>query len=248
VVLVHGFGCDQGVWREVAAGLEGVFEVWRYDHLGSGSSDLSAYDPARYGNLNAYAADLVALLERLDLNDCVLIAHSVGATIAALAAVQVRERVGALVLLGASPRYLDDEGYHGGFGREDIDGLLEVMDANFLGWSQTMGPMVMGTPDRPALGAELAETFCRNDPQVARQFAAATFLSDHRDDFAAVRVPTLLLAPRDDVIAPASVGQWLNQAVPDSELQVMDAVGHCPHVSAPQETLTRLLAWLGKPR
>jgi sigma-B regulation protein RsbQ len=245
VVLVHGFGCDQGVWRDVAPGLDVDHEVWRYDHLGSGGSDLTAYDAETYASLGAYAADLVTLLERLDLRDTVLVGHSVGATIAVLAAAQAPDRVGALALIGASPRYLDDDGYTGGFSRDDLDGLLEVMDANFLGWSQHMAPVIMGNGDRPELGQDLAGTFCRNDPVIARQFARATFLSDHRSDFARLRVPSLLLQARDDVISPQTVGEWLHTAVAGSELVLMEATGHCPHVSAPQETVLRLRAWLG---
>lgn len=248
IVLVHGFGCDQGVWREVAPGLETDHEVWRYDHVGSGRSDLGAYDRERYASLHGYAQDLVLLLERLDLVDVVLFGHSVGATIAALAALEVSERVGGLVLLGASPRYLDDEDYVGGFCREDLNGLLEVMDENFLGWSQAIAPVIMGNEDRPELGEELAGTFCRNDPTIARQFARVTFLSDHRPEFQRLAVPTLLLQARQDVIVPESVGSWLRSAIPNSRLTVMAATGHCPHVSAPGETVSSVRRWLGRSR
>jgi sigma-B regulation protein RsbQ len=243
MLFVHGFGCDQNMWRFVAPAFEDRFRVVLIDHGGAGGSAQSAYDPAKYSSLDGYATDVLELCAELDLREVVFVGHSVSAMIGVLAANREPERFAKLVLVGPSPRYLDDDGYVGGFGADDIEELLESLESNYLGWSTAMAPVIMGRPDRPELGAELTESFCRTEPSIARHFARVTFLSDNRADLAAVRVPTLVLQCSSDVIAPLEVGDFVHRAVPDSRLVVMRATGHCPNLSAPEETVAALKAF-----
>ena len=236
VVLVHGFGCDQHMWRHVAPHFEDAFTVVTLDLVGAGASDLSAYDPVRHGSLQGYADDVLEVLRELDLRDVVLVGHSVSATIGVLAVAAEPERFDKLVLVTPSPRYVDDEDYTGGFSEADVAELLDSLDSNYLGWSSAMAPVIMGNPDRPELGAELTASFCRTDPDIARRFARVTFLSDNRADLPRVRVPSLVLQCTDDVIAPVSVGRYVADAIPDARLVLLDATGHCPQLSAPAET------------
>ena len=236
MLFVHGYGCDQHMWRLLTPAFADRYRVVLMDLVGAGGSDLSAYDPVRYGSLQGYADDVLAVCAELGLHDVVLVGHSVSAMIGLLATTAEPERFSALVMVGPSPRYLDDEGYSGGFSRADIEELLESVDANYLGWSTAMAPVIMGRPDRPELGQELTESFCRTDPAIARAFARVTFLSDNRADLAAVRTPTLVLQCTDDVIAPAAVGRYVADQIADARLTVLAATGHCPHLSAPQET------------
>ena len=244
MIFAHGFGCDQHMWRFVAPVFEDDHRVVLFDHVGAGDSDLEAYDPERYGSLEGYAADVVEICEALDLSDAVFVGHSVSSIIGVLAAARAPQRIGKLVLVGPSPRYIDDQGYTGGFSREDIEELLESLDSNFLGWSSTMAPAIMGNPDRPELGAELTESFCRMEPEIASRFARVTFLSDNRADLEAVRVPTLVLQCSDDAIAPRAVGEYVHREIPDSTFVQLTATGHCPNLSAPEETIQAIRAFL----
>lgn len=246
VVLVHGFGCDSAVWRFLLPHLVDRYRVITLDLVGAGRSDPSAYDPARYDSLDGYAADLVELCEALDLEDAVLVGHSVSAMTVVLAARELKPRVTALVLVAPSPRYLDDEadGYRGGFTHADVDALLDTLEANWLGWAEAMAPAIMG-PGHPEMAQELARTFCRIDPHVAAQFAEVTFLSDHRSSLQEVDVPTLVLQCSQDALAPLPVGEYVAAQLPHGSLQVLRATGHCPHMSSPDETAAALHAFLG---
>jgi sigma-B regulation protein RsbQ len=232
------------MWRLVAPAFEHDHCVVLFDHVGAGGSDLRAYDPARHGSLEGYAEDVVELCAALGLRDAVFVGHSVSAMIGVLAAARAPEAIGRLVLVGPSPRYLDDDGYVGGFSPEDVAELLEALEANFLGWSSVMAPMIMGNPDRPELGEELTNTFCRTDPELAAAFARVTFLSDNRADLAGVTVPTLVLQCAEDVIAPDAVGAYVDAAIPGSRLVRMRATGHCPNLSAPEETIAAIRGFL----
>ncbi|MCW2667297.1 MAG: alpha/beta hydrolase fold protein [Frankiales bacterium] len=244
MVFAHGFGCDQGMWRLVAPAFERGHRVVLLDHVGAGGSDLSAYDPARYSRLEGYAADVVEVIEALSAPPVVFVGHSVSAMIGLLAAAERPELFDRLVLVGPSPRYVDDEHYRGGFSQDEIDELLDTMDGNYLGWSQHIAPVVMGVPDRPELGQELASSFCRSDPAIARRFARTTFLSDNRADLARVRTPSLILQCREDAIAPVEVGEYVHRALAGSDLVVLDATGHCPNLSAPDELVAAMKSWL----
>jgi sigma-B regulation protein RsbQ len=245
IVFAHGFGCDQEMWRFVAPDFEVDHRVVLFDHVGSGKSQLSAYDPDKYGSLRGYAADVVEILRELELTDVVFVGHSVSSMIGVLAYHLAPELFGALVMIGPSPRYVDDGDYIGGFSRTDIAGLLDALDANHLGWSAQMAPVIMGNhPDNPELAEELTNSFCRTDPDIARRFARVTFLSDNRADLAAVAVPTLILQCSEDVIAPDVVGRYVHEAIPGSTFTKLGAVGHVPHLSAPEETTAAIRAFL----
>jgi sigma-B regulation protein RsbQ len=236
MVFAHGFGCDQHMWRYVAPRFGDEFRVVLFDHAGAGGSDLSAYDPDRYRSLHAYAEDVLAICSELDLDQVILVGHSVSAMIGVLAAVDEPDRFAKLVLVGPSPRYIDDGEYVGGFSESDISELLDSLESNYLGWSSAMAPVIMGNGDRPELGEELTESFCRTDPQIARQFAGVTFRSDNRADLTKVTTPTLVLQCRQDVIAPVAVGEYVADAIAGARLVVLDATGHCPNLSAPNAT------------
>ena len=244
MIFAHGFGCDQNMWRYVAPEFERDHRVVLFDHVGAGGSDLGAYDAERHGALAGYAEDVVEIAAALDLADAIFVGHSVSAMIGVLAAERAPERIGRLVLVGPSPRYIDDEGYRGGFSRADIEELLDSMDANFLGWSTAMAPAIMGNAERPELGEELTESFCRTDPDIAARFARVTFLSDNRADLATVTAPTLVLQCSDDVIAPDAVGRYVHERIPNSVFVQLEATGHCPNLSAPRETVEAIRAFV----
>ena len=245
MVFAHGFGCDQHMWRFVAPAFEDRYRTVLFDYVGAGESDASAYDPDRYAMLDGYARDVLDVVEALDLTDVVFVGHSVSAMVGVLAANAAPERFGALVLIGPSPRYIDEGEYRGGFTEADIESLLSSLDSNYLGWSSAMAPVIMGNADRPELGAELTSSFCRADPDIQRRFARATFLSDNRDDLARVRIPTLVLQCSDDVIAPDVVGEYVHGRIDGSRLVRLRATGHCPNLSAPAETIDAITAFLG---
>jgi sigma-B regulation protein RsbQ len=244
MLLAHGFGCDQNMWRHIAPHFAEKYRVYLFDHVGAGGSDPAAYDEKRHADLNGYAQDVLEICAAFDLSDVVFVGHSVSSMIGVLAARAAPERFGALVLIGPSPRYLDAEGYVGGFTPADIEDLLRSLESNYLGWSAAMAPAIMGRPDEPALGAELTESFCRTDPEMARRFARVTFLSDNRADLAGVEVPTLVLQCSDDVIAPLPVGRFVADAMPRATLHVLAARGHCPNLSAPDETIEAIERFL----
>ena len=246
MMFAHGYGCDQNMWRLIVPAFEDTYRLVLFDHVGNGKSDLSTYDDARYSTLDGYADDVLEILHDHDLWDIIFVGHSVSAMIGVLAANKEPERFAKLVLVGPSPRYINEpaEGYVGGFGRADIDSLLESLDSNYLGWSSQIAPVIMGNPDRAELGEELTNSFCRTDPEISKKFARATFLADNRDDLLKLRTPSLILQCSDDVIAPAVVGEYVHQHTAGSTLVHMNATGHCPHLSAPEETVSAMKAWL----
>jgi sigma-B regulation protein RsbQ len=236
VMLVHGFGCDQNLWRLVVDCLKPDFRLMLIDLVGAGSSDPAAWDPEKYSSLAGHAADILEIATDLDLHDLIFVGHSVSAMIGALASIADPSRFSKLVMVAPSPCYLNDGDYRGGFSEADIDELLESLEQNYLGWSRAMAPVIMGTPERPELQDELAESFCRTDPDCARVFAHATFLSDNRADLPRISLPTLVIECATDAIAPRAVGAYVAGHIPDSRLVTLDATGHCPHVSAPAAT------------
>lgn len=244
IMLVHGFGCDQNIWRYITAGLLANYRLVLLDQVGSGNSSLAAYDPAKYASLDGYAADIIDICHQLDLHDIILVGHSVGAMISVLSVIQNPDLFTKLVLIGPSPCYLNDENYLGGFDRADIMSMLTFMNTDYQGWANTFAPFIMGNPDCPSLGQELIESFCRTDSAIAKEFARITFLSDNRQDLPKVLTETLILQCSDDVIAPAEVGAYMQQALPDATLVTLRATGHCPHLSAPIETLAAMETFL----
>jgi sigma-B regulation protein RsbQ len=245
IMLAHGFGCDQHLWRLVEARLESSFRLVLFDHVGCGASDRAAWDPKRYQSLQGYADDILGIVHDLDLRDVTFVGHSVAAMMGVLAVSTDPSRFARLVLLTPSPCYLDQGDYRGGFSRTDIDDLLHSLESNYLGWSRSMAPVIMGTPDRPELADELTDSFCRTDPVCARVFARTTFLSDNRADLARVSLPTLVIECAQDTLAPREVGAYVQQRIDGSQLVTLDAAGHCPQLSAPDLTAQAIAAFAG---
>ncbi|MCY0929066.1 alpha/beta hydrolase [Streptomyces sp. H27-H1] len=247
VMLAHGFGCDQNLWRLVVPVLEQDFRVVVFDHVGSGRSDLSAWSKKRYSSLDGYVEDVLEICRDLDLGPVTFVGHSVSAMMGVLAAAREPGYFAGLVLLAPSPCFIDDPatGYRGGFSAGDIDELLESLDANYLGWSGAMAPVIMGNPERPELGEELTTSFCATDPAIARVFARVTFLSDNRADLSKVEVPTLIVECSNDAIAPPEVGAFVHAQINGSRLVTLNATGHCPQLSAPEETVEAIAGFAG---
>jgi sigma-B regulation protein RsbQ len=246
LVFAHGFGCDQRMWRKLAPAYAGRYRTVLFDLVGSGSSDLRAYDRARYGTLQGHADDVLEIVEAFATGPVVFVGHSVSAMIGLLANVAAPQRFAAQVMIGPSPCYLNDGDYAGGFERKDIDSLLETLESNYLGWSSSMAPAIMGAPGQPELAEELTNSFCRTDPEIAKHFARVTFLSDHRADLPKLQAPALILQCTDDLIAPGSVGHYMHRVLPRSTLALIDNVGHCPHLSAPGSCSTAIDGFLAR--
>jgi sigma-B regulation protein RsbQ len=248
LIFAHGFGCDQNMWRLLAPLYASRLRTVTFDHVGSGQSDLAAYSREKYGSLEGYAADLLEVIEAsgASAGPVVVVGHSVSAMIGMLAALSAPGAIAAHIMIGPSPCYINDGDYVGGFSREDVDGLLDMLESNYLGWASNMAPAIMGAPDRPELGRELAESFCRTDPDIARQFARVTFLSDNRADLARLQEPTLIIQSNEDIIAPRAVGEYMRRVMPKAMLAVVDNVGHCPHLSAPSASAAAIDHFLAK--
>jgi len=238
LMFAHGFGCDQNMWRFLTPAFESEYKIVLFDYVGSGKSDLTAYKPERYDKLEGYARDVLEICDALKLSEVVFVGHSVSGMIGVLAAIERPELFKSLIQIGPSPRYINDPPhYSGGFERSDIEALLEMMDKNYLGWANFLAPVIMKNPARPELGAELEKSFCSTDPEIARRFAEATFFSDNRDDLEKVGTPSLIVQLTDDAIAPISVGEFMRRKMPNSQLHLLEASGHCPHMSHPAETI-----------
>jgi sigma-B regulation protein RsbQ len=249
MLFAHGFGCDQNMWRFVTPAFEDNYRIVLFDYVGSGKSDLRAYSAERYGDLDGYAQDVLDVCAALDLSDVIYVGHSVSSVIGMLASIREPERFERLILIGPSPRYINDApDYVGGFEHADIEGLLDTMERNYIGWANFLAPVIMKNSDYPELAQELEESFCSTDPKIARRFAEATFFSDNRSDLAEVRVPSLIMQCSDDAIAPLEVGDYLHHHLPGSTLRVMQATGHCPHMSHPDETIRIIKEYLSTAR
>jgi sigma-B regulation protein RsbQ len=248
MLFAHGFGCDQNMWRYVIPAFENDYRIVLFDYVGAGKSDRSAYVQSRYSTLNGYADDVLDICKALNLKNIIFIGHSVSSMIGVLAANRQPELFSDLIFIGPSPRYINDEGYVGGFEQKDIAGLLDTMDKNYIGWANFLGPAIMKNPDRPELAEELTASFCSTDPKIARRFAEVTFFADNRADLIEIRVPSLIMQCSDDLIAPLEVGEYLAKNIPLSTLKVMKATGHCPHMSSPEETIDVINDYLKKNR
>jgi sigma-B regulation protein RsbQ len=244
MLFAHGFGCDQNMWRFVAPEFESGYQVILFDYVGSGRSDLSAYDAQKYSTLEGYASDVLDIVRELDLTDIIFVGHSVSSMVGVLAANEEPDRFDRLIMIGPSPRYINDGQYVGGFERKDIEGLFEMMDRNFIGWANFLAPAIMKNAERPELGQELTESFCSTDPVIARNFARATFYADNRDDLTRLKTPSLVLQCSDDMVAPKQVGDYVNGQLANSEIRYMEATGHCPHMSHPEETVEIIREYL----
>jgi sigma-B regulation protein RsbQ len=244
MLFAHGFGCDQNMWRFIIPAFEDKYKVILFDYVGAGKSDVLAYHPEKYSSLQGYAQDVLEICEALKLKDVIFVGHSVSSMIGLLAAIERPEIFSDLIMVGPSPCYINDEGYVGGFERRDIEGLLETMEKNYIGWANFLAPNIMGNKERPELAEELTESFCSTDPVIAGQFAKATFFSDNRKDLAKLKTPSLILQCSEDIIAPAEVGNYVHQNLANSTIKFMKAKGHCPHMSEPEETIDLIKEYL----
>jgi len=244
MIFAHGFGCGQHMWRYIWPAFESDYQIILFDYVGSGNSDTSAYNRERYADLNGYAQDILDICDELNLRDAIFVGHSVSSMIGVLASIKRPELFERLIMISPSARYINDNGYVGGFERADIEELLSTMEQNYIGWANFLGPVIMQNADRPELVAELTESFCSTDPVIARQFAEVTFLSDNRKDIVQVRHPSLILQCTMDLIAPRQVGQYLEDHVPGSVQTIINASGHCPHLSSPLETIKAVKEYL----
>jgi sigma-B regulation protein RsbQ len=245
MIFAHGFGCDQSMWRFVAPAFEQDYRVVLFDYVGSGKSDLQAYDTRRYSDLTGYAHDVLEVCKAVEAENVIFVGHSVGAMIGVLASTMEPSCFERLILIGPSPCYINEfPDYIGGFERKDLLDLLELMEKNYAGWASYLAPAIMGNTERPELSEELETSFCASDPGIARRFAEVTFLSDHRKDLAKVTVPALILQCAEDLIAPLEVGAYMHHHLPGSTLQLMNATGHCPHMSHPEETIQLIQDYL----
>jgi sigma-B regulation protein RsbQ len=244
LMLAHGFGCDQNMWRFITPAFEDDYLVILFDYVGAGKSDVRSYNAERYSSLQGYAQDVLDICNELQLNDVIFVGHSVSSMIGLLAALERPEYFSNIIMVGPSPCYINDDNYTGGFERKDIEGLLETMEKNYIGWANFLAPNIMANKERPELSEELTESFCSTDPVIASEFARATFFSDNRNDLAKLKIPSLILQCSDDIIAPMEVGTYLHQNLPQSELKIMKAKGHCPHMSEPEETIKLIKEYL----
>jgi sigma-B regulation protein RsbQ len=244
MLFAHGFGCDQNMWRFVTPAFEEEYRIILFDYVGAGKSNIAAYNPERYSSLRGYAQDVLDICEELQLQDVIFVGHSVSSMIGLIAALEKPDYFSQMIMVGPSPCYINEDGYVGGFEKKDIEGLLETMEKNYIGWANFLAPNIMGNPDRPQLGEELAESFCSTDPVIASQFARATFFSDNRRDLPKLKIPSLVLQCSEDIIAPLEVGNYVHTNLPDSTLKVMKATGHCPHMSHPEETVMLIKEYL----
>ncbi|RYY51510.1 MAG: alpha/beta hydrolase [Chitinophagaceae bacterium] len=247
MLFAHGFGCDQNMWRYVVPAFENDYKIILFDYVGAGKSDLSAYNSEKYNDLAGYAQDVLDVCHALDLRDVIFVGHSVSSMIGAIAAIREPKMFNKVVMVGPSPRYINDApDYKGGFEKKDIEDLLETMEKNYIGWANFLAPAIMKNNEKPELTEELTQSFCSTDPVVARQFAEVTFLSDNRHDLAQLRTPSLIMQCSDDLIAPVEVGEYLHKNIKGSTLKVMRATGHCPHMSAPEETIQIIKEYLAQ--
>ena len=244
IMFAHGFGCDQNMWRFITPAFENDYKIILFDYVGAGKSDVNSYEPERYASLNGYAQDVLEIIEDLNLKDVIFVGHSVSSMVGVLAAIEEPSYFSKLILVGPSPCYINKDDYKGGFEKKDIEGLLETMEKNYIGWANFLAPAIMANKERPELGEELTESFCSTDPVIARQFAETTFFSDNRNDLKNLKIPSLILQCAEDIIAPLEVGEYVHKNLANSTMKIMKATGHCPHMSEPEETISLMKEYL----
>lgn len=238
IMFAHGFGCDKHMWRFITPAFKDDFKIILFDYVGSGNSDISAYESERYGTLDGYAQDILDIIHALELDEVIFVGHSVSSIIGALASIEEPQKFKHLVMIGPSPCYLNDPpDYYGGYDRSTIEELLQLMEKNYIGWANFFAPEVMKNEDKPELTEELEESFCSTDPVIAHEFAKATFLADNREDLPEIDVPVLIIQCENDSIAPLSIGKYVHSQIKESTLEVLPANGHCPHMSDPELTI-----------
>jgi sigma-B regulation protein RsbQ len=237
LLLCNGFGCNQNIWHYLIRELTQQYQLVLFDHVGSGGTDLKAYTSDKYATLGGYMQDVVEICQALNLRNATIVGHSVGATIAMLAAIEAPTHFTRVVLLAPSPCYINEPGYYGGFERKDLLQVLAAMEEDYRSWTNMFADLLMGPKNTASLGQELAGFFCETDSTIAREFARVTFFSDNRSDVPRLQLPTLILQCSDDVAGPREVGEYLLAHLPQAQLVTLTTAGHCPHLSAPLETL-----------
>lgn len=245
LVFAHGFGSDQSAWRHQVAAFAPNFRIILFDHVGAGKSDFTAYSPKRYSSLYSYAEDLLDLCAELKLNQCILVGHSVSGMVSLLAALVEPQLFRQLIFVGASPRYLNDRDYIGGFEQADLDALYAAMSSNYYAWASGFASLAMGNPDKPELAQEFAKTLAAIRPDIAQAVAKVIFESDHRPELPRLQVPTLILQPSNDIAVPLEVGRYMADKISQSQLININAQGHLPHLSAPNVVTNAIASCLG---
>jgi sigma-B regulation protein RsbQ len=240
LVFVHGFGTEQSVWQPVADHFAADCRIVLLDNVGAGRSDPEAFVQHRYLSLQRYAEDLLDICAALKLQDAILVGHSVGAMIGVLAALKQPDYFSRMVLIGASPRYLDDDGYPGGLTKHDLAGIYSTVANQFSEWVDAFAPLAMANPDRPQLARHFADTI-RAIPRANVLTVLCSILqSDHRTDISLLDKPTLLLQTQRDFFVPQAVADYLHQHIPGSRLSMIDTEGHFPHISAPDQVAAEI--------
>ncbi len=246
IMFAYGFGCTQNMWRLVTPAFEEHYKIVLFDYVGCGESDHNAYNSGQYSSLDGYAQDILDVCTELKLENVIFIGHSISCMIGLLAAVDQPNLFSSMIFIGPSPRYMNDVGYVGGFSKEDMEGLLEMMHNNFMGWANFLAPAIVRNDERPELAREVEASFCSTDPIITRKFAQVTFFSDNRDNLSKLALPCLILQSSDDAIAPETVGRYTHQMIKDSIFVKMDATGHCPHLTHPDETIAHIQKFLNQ--
>lgn len=244
IFFAHGFGCDQNSWKYIEANFAADHKIVLFDYVGAGRSDLKEYDAKKYDSLQGYSSDVIEICNELDLKKVIFIGHSVSCMIGLLAAIEKPALFEKLVFIGPSPCYINDREYIGGFDKETIDSLMEVMEEDYISWSKSLAPAIMNEGNGESLGKELTDSFCSIDPQIAKQFARVTFLGDNRKDLSRLNIPSLTIQCSGDTIAPPAVGKYMNKHTPKNTITVIDGAGHCLHMSQPEKTITAIRAFL----
>ncbi len=245
LVFAHGFGCDQNMWRFITPDFIEQYQLVLFDYMGSGKSDIDGYDLRKYSSLDGYADDIIDICHALDLQDVIAIGHSVSATITTLAALKEPKLFSRLIHVSPSPCFLNDPpSYMGGFELSDLEELLSLMDKNYIGWASYLAPIVIGRQASDILTGELSDSFCSTDPVITKNFARATFLSDHRKEFAKTPIPALVIQSQKDNLASTDVGYFLHKTIPESMISVIESEGHCPHMTHPDLVVAAIKNYL----
>jgi len=245
LLFAHGFGCDQTMWRYITPEFEDDYKIVVFDYVGSGKSDLAFYDIERYSSFNGYAQDIIDVCNALSLTNVVLIAHSVSCMIGVMASINQPGIFDSMVLIAPSARYINDTDYVGGFELRDMNDIIDTMESDYAGWANFIAPVIMkNAGQRPELANELENRFCDNDHEINKRFARLTFYSDSRHELIKVTVPTLILQCSEDAIAPETAGIYIYENITGSRYIKMQAIGHCPHMSHPKETVRLIQDYL----
>ncbi|MCH8569749.1 MAG: alpha/beta hydrolase [Balneolales bacterium] len=244
IVFAHGYGCDQNMWRFITPAFDTDYKIVVFDHVGSGKSDISAYDFEKYSSLQGYADDLNEICDELSLQNIIFCGHSVSSMIGLLAAADRPEVYEKLIFIGPSPCYINKDDYIGGFSKEDIDELITTLESNYLGWSSFITPVIIGNEEKPEFSEELKNSFCSMNPDIAKHFAKVTFLSDNRSDLLRLINPALILQCNPDVIAPVEVGKYVHTKIPNSTYVLLNSSGHCPHLTDPDQVISNIDSYL----